>query len=264
MVTCSSHALIAFTSLYNAKLCRLQVKTAAVLLLILAGSVTEGMSKLVASGAPIVVLHEMLITANSHSYKSGAQQSAADEGALLSLSDVATNPKDSSVWAQEMAAVLPFIAASHALRQSMEEWLHYKDVGMHNQLLVRQLLLIMSTSISASEWTPAPHDTLEQPGNPVAQAGNWLRTRLAKAQQLVSQVPFMWQCVLFRRAMDGEQADVDIDYLDEMAQAQRDLRKSAHAILQSTQGTFADSLMWWTHVGPVLGAQQSELDTQVR
>jgi len=244
----------------------LQVKTAAVLLLLLtATGSSEGMHKLEVSGASSVVWYEMLTTCSS--WKLGWEQEQLPSGDGVILFDSATDPTTSPDWAQEMAAALPFMTASHALIQSL---LDQTSITVKTKLDVKHVYLAMATAISASKWKSAALKPSKAPSNPVSQAACWLRKSAATIVAEMGSYPFLRQsynqnAILRRR-------NVDMGSFLMMAQEQKELQQKAHSVLQSTQGRFAELLL---HIlqGLVLGLgfpsildvqQQVEKDALVR
>jgi hypothetical protein len=246
----------------------LQVKTAAVLLLLLtATGSSEGMHKLEVSGASSVVWYEMLTTCSSWKLGWEQEQLPSGDGVILFDSNGGTDPTTSPDWAQEMAAALPFMTASHALIQSL---LDQTSITVKTKLDVKHVYLAMATAISASKWKSAALKPSKAPGNPVSQAACWLRKSAATIVAEMGSYPFLRQsynqdAILRRR-------NVDMGSFLMMAQEQKELQQKAHSVLQSTQGRFAELLL---HIlqGLVLGLgfpsildvqQQVEKDALVR
>ncbi|KAL0031111.1 hypothetical protein WJX77_004227 [Trebouxia sp. C0004] len=246
----------------------IKVKTAAVLLLLLtaAGSF-EGMRKLEASGASSVLWYEMLTICSSWKLGWEQEQLPSGDGVFLFDSTGATDPTKSPDWAQEMAASLPFMTASHALIQSI---LDQTSITVKVQLLFKRVYLAMATAISTSKWKPAALEPGKAPSNPVSQAARWLRRSAVTTVVDCAFYPFMWQSLLQDTTL--YQPNLDMGSLLMMAHQQKELQQKAHSVLDSTQGRCAEQLLQLL-LGQILGIdaksalgvqQQVEKDALVR
>ncbi len=245
-----------------------QVKTAAVLLLLLTATASsDGKHRLEVSGASSVVWYEMLTTCSSWKLGGEQEQLPSGDGMVLFDSTGATDPTASPAWAQEVAAALPFMTASHALIQSL---LDQTSIMVKTKLDVKHVYLAMATAISASKWKSAALEPSKAPGNPVSQAACWLRKSAATIVVEWGLYPFLRQS--YNHDAILRQRNVDMGSFLMMAQEQKELRQKAHSVLQSTQGRFAELLL---HIlqGSVLGRgfpsildvqQQVEKDVLVR
>jgi hypothetical protein len=246
----------------------LQVKTAAVLLLLLtaAGS-SEGMRKLEASGASSVVWYEMLTICSSWKLGWEQEQLPSGDGVFLFDSIGARHPTRSPAWAQEMAATLPFMTASHALVHSI---LDQTSITVKVQLEFKRVYLTMATAISASKWKPAALEPGKAPSNPVSQAARWLRRSAATTVEEWAFSSFLWRSL--NQDLTLRQHNMDMSSLLMMAQEQKELQQKAHSVLHSTQGRCAEQLLQLLQ-GLILGIgfpsimgvqQQVEKDALVR
>ena len=246
----------------------LQVKTAAVLLLLLtATGSSEGMRKLEVSGASSVVWYEMLTVCSSWKLGGEQEQSPSGDSLVLFDSNGATDPTTSPAWAQEMAAALPFMTAGHALRHSL---LNQSSITVQWQLEVKHTFLTVATAISASKWKSAALEPSKASNNPVSQAARWLCKSASVLADDWALYPFWRQSLNYDATL--RQHDVDMGSLLMFAQEQKELQQKAHSVLQSTQGRSAElllqilqGLMLGIGFPSVMGVQQqTEKDALVR
>lgn len=218
----------------------LQVKTAAVLLLLLTASgSSEGMRTLEVSGASSVVWYEMLTICSSWKLGWDQEQLPSGDGRLLfDYSTRATDPTTSPAWAQEMASALPFMTASHALVQSL---LDQTSAIVKTQLELKHMYLTVATAIGANKWNSAALEPSKAPSNPVSQAASWLCKSAATIADDWALYPFLRQSLNHDAIL--RQHDVDMGSLLMIAQEQKELQQKAHSVLQSTQGRCAELLL---------------------
>lgn len=245
-----------------------QVKTAAVLLLLLAAAgSSEGMREMETSGASTVIWYEMLTVCSS--WKLGWEQEQLPSGDIVFPFDSTgvTDPTKSPAWAQEMAAALPFMTAGHALIQSI---LDQASITVKAQLLFKHAYLTMATAISTSQWKPAALEPGKAPSNPVSQAARWLHRTAANTVEEWAFYSFLWQSAY--RGTTLRQQIVNVDSLLKMVQEQKELQQTAESLLHSTQGRCPEQLLQLLYrqilsfgVNSGLGVQQQvEKDTLVR
>ena len=213
------------------------MKTAAVLLLLLiASAASEGLRKVSESGAFIVLLHEMLQIINSWGFTSSQMEaaSASDSSQLVHDQNAVSTPQ-SLVWAQEMAASLPFIAASQDLAQCI--LVSGVNPVRAAGLMATGGLLSTCFALSCSGRKPLQTAAKHADDSMLSKTGIWLHTRAAG---LISTALVLGQCTNLLPITETTRNMHDLVLI---AQQMKAFRKQCESMLDSTKGYAAERCM---------------------
>ena len=202
---------------------KLQVKTAAVLLLLLIVSGTpEGASRVEASGAFGAVTLEMLEVANSWSSGSDEHPLGSD-GVHVNGSVEAANSTSSLVGAMGLVVSLPFMVAGSVLTNIIKH--HQEDTMKLVKLDTQQAVLVTNFIISTSGYKPPTQPAVKLPSSIVSQAAQWMRHVLGSLEAL--------RFIILSHTASVEMTELrSMSDLCQLAEELRDLQKKADSMLR--------------------------------
>ncbi len=191
----------------------------------------DGLNKVAASGAFMVLLSEMLTVASSWQRASSSEAASQSQA---SLNHDTGKEQPPSARTQAMSASLPFRAASQVLTYKLQSqtdsvtsiWRDFSGA-----------VLIAAFSMTSCGWKPT-QTVAEAPKNLVSQAGSWLRKQAVGDRFAVIRYINQSNILSLRY-----RSHLDMEDLAHLAGELQTLQERAVRRLQRTQGTAAVPLL---------------------